>query len=208
MSAAAVVAAIDHRRAEPDRAGADRRRRRDGGARRVGNLLRFAPPVVAVDDALRFAADRVEQPGPVLVEAAGAAVAAEHALAMFALARRQPRRHRLPLAEVLVDEPVDELGDPPLDLARRIADDLLLELALHPRAVEEIEDAAEPQRVVEVLVPARLHLEQHLLDRRSSAVRSRGADRRGSRASCRSMSSSALGVAGQQRQPLARRSSR
>ncbi len=73
---------------------------------------------------------------------------------------------RLPLAEVLIDQPVDQLGHPPLDLPRRVGDDALLEFLLDARAVQQIDDPPEPQRVLEVLVAARLHVDEHLLDGR------------------------------------------
>ena len=83
---------------------------------------------------------------------------------MFLPACREPRRHGLPLAIVLVHEPVDDLRDAPLDLLRRVGDHLFLELALHARSVHQVEHAAEAQRVVEVPMSPCLHLEQDVLD--------------------------------------------
>ena len=56
----------------------------------------------------------------------------------------------------------------------RVGHDLLLELPLDARAVHQVEHAADAQRLVEVAVPAALHLEQHVLDRRPCAARTRG----------------------------------
>src|SRR5919108_1289560 len=96
----------------------------------------------------------------------------EDALAVLALPPRDPSRHRLPLTEILVDEPIDQLRDAALDLLRRIGDDLLFELALHARAVQQIEDAADAQRVVEVAMAAGLHLDEHFLDRAHAQIES------------------------------------
>ena len=88
----------------------------------------------------------------------------EKTLAVRRLAGRELRRKRLPLTEVLIDQPVDDVRDVLVDSRRRVADDALFELALDARLVQEIEDTADAQRVLEVVVAARLHLEQHLLD--------------------------------------------
>ncbi len=77
---------------------------------------------------------------------------------------RQVTRDPLPLAEVLVDEPVDQLVDAPVDLLRRVGDDLPFESLLHPRPVQQVHDAADPHRVVEEVMAAALHLEQHVVD--------------------------------------------
>ena len=87
---------------------------------------------------------------------------------MLAAALREVRRDLLPLPEVGVDEPVDQLAHLPLDLARRVGDDLALEALLHARGVEQIEDPADAQHLVEIRVAARLHLEQRLLDLRDA----------------------------------------
>ncbi len=75
------------------------------------------------------------------------------------------RRHRLPLPIVLVDQPVDDVRDVPLDLLRGVGHDLQLELPLHARAIHEIEHPAQAQVVIEIPVPACFHLEEHFLDR-------------------------------------------
>ncbi len=82
---------------------------------------------------------------------------------MLAAPGVQPCRYRLPLPKLLVDEPIDDVRYAPLDLARSVGDDALLELLLDTRAVDEIEDPAEAQGVVEVLMPAPFHVEQDLL---------------------------------------------
>ena len=84
---------------------------------------------------------------------------------MLAVTGREPRRHGLPLPIILVDQPVDDVRDVPLDLLRGVGHDLQLELPLHPRAIHEVEHAAQAQGVVEIAVPAGLHLEEHVLDR-------------------------------------------
>ncbi len=162
-SAAAVVAIADDERAEADRPGADGRGRRDGVPRAVGELLRLAPAVVGVDDALRVSADRVDEPRPVVVEPAG--VVADDAVAVLAAA----------LGEMLGDAPATAAGPSStsqstsspifcLDLLRRVGDDLLLEALLHPASVQQVHDPADPHRVVEVVVAALLHLEQDAID--------------------------------------------
>ena len=93
-SAAAVVAASDDERAEPERAGADGRGRGDGGARAVGDRLGFPPAIVRVDDALRFASDRVEQARRDRRGSCRSSVAAEDPIAVLAPALREPRRRR------------------------------------------------------------------------------------------------------------------
>ena len=75
-------------------------------------------------------------------------------------------RDPLPLPEVRVDQPVDQLVDALLDLLRRVGDDLALEAFLHARPVQQVHHAADPHRVVEEVVAAALHLEQHVVDRR------------------------------------------
>ena len=78
--------------------------------------------------------------------------------------------HDLPVAELGPDEPVDQLVDLALDLLRRVRHDLLLELLLHPPLVEQVHDAAQADRVVEVIVPAAFHLDERLLDVRHAEL--------------------------------------
>ena len=89
---------------------------------------------------------------------------------MLLAALSQLRHQRLPLAQVLVDEPVDQLGDAPLDDHRGVGDDLLLELALDAGPVQQVEDAADAQRVVQECLAARFHLDQRLLDGRHAQL--------------------------------------
>ena len=77
---------------------------------------------------------------------------------------REVFRDVLPLPQVGVDQPVDELADLALDLLRRIGDHGLLEALLHAAAVEQVHDAADPHVVVEKLVAPLLHLEQDAID--------------------------------------------
>ena len=67
-SAAAVLAAIVTRVPRPERAGAGRGGGRHGVARAVGELARFAAPIVGLDDGLRGAADRVDHAPPLVVK--------------------------------------------------------------------------------------------------------------------------------------------
>jgi hypothetical protein len=74
------------------------------------------------------------------------------------------------LTKVLIDEPVDHLGDSTLDLKRRVGDDLLFELLLYPRPVEQIHDAADAQCVLEKAMAARFHVGQLFLHRRHAQL--------------------------------------
>ena len=74
-------------RAEAERTRADCRRRRDGSAGAVGECLRLDAAIERFDDALRLAADRVEERRPVVVEAAN--LFARHVLAVRLPALRQ-----------------------------------------------------------------------------------------------------------------------
>ena len=131
--------------------------------------LRLPLPVVGIDDALRFAADRVDQARAVVVKPRPPVVA-DDALAVLAPALGQVAGDRLPLPQVGVDEPVDELADLLLDLLRRVGDDLLLEALLHAAAVEQVHHPADPHRLVEVVVAAALHLEQDAVDVRHAEL--------------------------------------
>ena len=79
-------------------------------------------------------------------------------------ALRQVVGDGLPLPELGIHEPVDQLSDLPFDLLRGIANNLRLEPLLHAAAVQQIHDASDPQGVVEVVLPAAFHLEQDLVD--------------------------------------------
>ena len=74
------------------------------------------------------------------------------------------RCHGLPLPQIRRDEPVDELSHFVLDLLRGIADDVLLEALLDAAPVQQVHDPADPDRVVEVLVPPPLHLQQDAIE--------------------------------------------
>ena len=74
------------------------------------------------------------------------------------------RGDTLPMPQISVDHPVDQLADLPLDLLRRVCHDLPLERFLHAAAVQQIHHAADAHRVVEEMIAAALHLEQHVLD--------------------------------------------
>ena len=74
------------------------------------------------------------------------------------------------MPQILVHQPVDQFGDAPLDVRRRIGDDPLLELTLNPRSIHQVEDAADAQRVVEKGLTARLHVDQSLFDRRHAQL--------------------------------------
>ena len=71
--------------------------------------------------------------------------------------------HALPLAHVAGHHPVDGLLHPPLHDLGQIGHDLLVEGALELGRVDQVEDAAQPERLVEELHAAALELEQHLL---------------------------------------------
>ena len=99
----------------------------------------------------------------IVVEAARVVVA-DDAVAVLAAALGEVLGDGLPLPQVRVDQPVDQLADLALDLLRRVGDDLLLEPLLHPAAVEQVHDPADAHRVVEELVAALLHLEEDAVD--------------------------------------------
>ena len=162
-SAAAVVAAMRDDRAEPQRAGADRGGRGHGVPRPVRQLLGFAAAVVGIDDLLRFAGDRVDHARAVVVEPRPA-LAADDPILVLTLPFGQVRGHRLPLPQIGLDQPVDQLADLALDLLRRVGHHLLLEPLLDPAAIEQIHHPADPHRLVEVVVAAALHLEQDAVD--------------------------------------------
>ena len=172
-SAAAVLAATVIERAEPERARAGRGRGRDGVARPVREQARLAPAIVGIDDLLRRAADGLDHPPPLVMERPRLVVvgAARHggltddAVLELAAPIGEVTRDPLPLPEVLVDDPVDQLVDALLDLLRRVGDDLALETFLHARAIQQIHHPPDPHGVVEVVVPAPLHLEQHVVHR-------------------------------------------
>ena len=151
-------------RAQSDRGAARRRRGRHRRARLLRNRLGFPLLVVGVDDALGLAAHMVDHPRAVGMKGPDVR-RAQRRRRVVADAARDRGGYRLPLAEVLIDQPIDQLRDAPLDLPRRIRNDPLLEFLLDARAVEQIDDASETQRVLEVLVPARLHVDEHFLDR-------------------------------------------
>ena len=81
--------------------------------------------VVRVDDPLRLAADGVDQARAVVVKLAG--VFADDPVLVLPPALGEMRGDRLPLPQVRGHQPVDQLPDLPLDLLRRVGDDLLLE---------------------------------------------------------------------------------
>ncbi len=88
----------------------------------------------------------------------------KHAPPDVPLALGEPARNRLPLTEVLIDEPVDHLADTALDLQRHVRDNGLGELLLHSRPVQQIDNASDAQRALEEPVATRLHVRQHLRD--------------------------------------------
>ena len=112
-----------HNGAEAERAGAHGGGRRHGVARALGESRGLAVAVVAVDHALGFAPDRVDQARALDMEGRRLGIA-DDPIAVLAAALGQVRRDLLPLPEVGVDEPVDQLAHATLDLARRVGDDL------------------------------------------------------------------------------------
>ena len=131
-SAAAVVAAIVTIVPRPSAPGPHGRGGGDRISRAVGELLRLALAVVGIDDLLRLASDRLDQPRSIVVEASAAAVIlADDAAAILASSLGQMAGDGLPLLEIGGDEPVDQLPHLALDLLRCVADDLLLEPLLH-----------------------------------------------------------------------------
>ena len=157
----------DHRdeRAEPEGAGAQGGGRGHGRSGAVGERLRLGAPVERLDDALRLTADRLEERAAIGLERAHV-LPAQEAAAMRAAALRELRGEALPLPQVLLDEPVDQLGDAALDDRRSVGDDPLLELPLDSRTVQQVEDAPDAQGVLDEGLAARSHLDKHLLDRR------------------------------------------
>ena len=105
------------------------------------------------------------QPRPLDVEGRHLGIA-DDAIAVLPAALGQVQRDLLPLPQVGADHPVDQVRHAALDLHRRIGDDLSLEPLLHPRLVQQVEHPADAQHLVEVDVPALLHLQQDVLDLR------------------------------------------
>jgi hypothetical protein len=120
--------------------------------------------VVSVHDTLRFAADGIRKPGSIAVKRTDVR-RAQHAIFVPSRALHQPRGDCLPLAEVLIDEPIDQIGDSPLYLLRRISDDPVFELLLYTSAIDQVEQAANAKRVFEERMSARFHLDQYFFDR-------------------------------------------
>ena len=164
MSAAAVDAAMVTIVPRPTAAPPARRGRRDGNLRLVRNRLAFQTFVVGIHHALRFAANRVHQAGTVVVKAAHFR-STKYARRMLAMPLGEFSRDRLPLSKVLVDKPVDQFRDAPLDLSRGIGDDLVFEFLLNARAVQQVGEAPESKRLFEKTVAASFHVGKNLLDR-------------------------------------------
>ena len=131
---------------------------------------RLAASIVGIDDL-------AASPGPtasirrraVVVEAR-ASVVADDPILVLAAALGQMVGDALPLPQVGVDQPVDQLADLAFDLLRRVGDDLLLEPLLHAAAIEQVHHPADAHRVVEVVVAAALHLEQDAVDVRHAEL--------------------------------------
>ena len=89
----------------------------------------------------------------------------KYARRMLAMPLGEFSRDRLPLSKVLVDKPVDQFRDAPLDLSRGIGDDLVFEFLLNARAVQQVGEAPESKRLFEKTVAASFHVGKNLLDR-------------------------------------------
>ena len=120
---------------QPDSAGANGSRCRNCVARAIREITRFLLAIVAVDHLLCLAADRVDHAPAIEVKPFGVGVGDELSgilLAPFG----EVRGHSLPVLEIRVDHPVDQLAHLPLYLLRRISHDLALEGLLHATAVQ------------------------------------------------------------------------
>src|SRR5688572_2882884 len=134
-------------------------RRRAGITRKPSAATTLASRMPVTSAAAVDAASVTSVPKPSAAPpAAAAVVTAERRRRVAAEAACDRRGYRLPLPEVLIDQPIDQLRDAPLDLPRGIRNHPLLEFLLDARAVEQIDDASETQRVFEVLEAARLHV--------------------------------------------------
>ena len=91
---------------------------------------------------------------------------AEYPLGVRLPSLAQPLCDGVPLAKILIDQPLDQLADTPFDLSRCIGDDPIFEFLLDASTIEQIEHAPDAQGVFEERVPACLHFDQHLLDLR------------------------------------------
>ncbi len=119
--------------------------------------------VVAIDLFLGPVGDRFEQAAAVVAELR--ADLADHLLFILGQAAAiDVFLDRFPGAQILLDHPVDQLIDRDVDLLLGVADDLALELGADLVGVEQVEDAADPDRVLEELVAARSHLADDVLD--------------------------------------------
>ena len=115
--------------------------------------MRLCVGVVAVDLFLGPLRDRFEQRAAVVAELA--ADLADHLLFVLGQAAAvDVVVDRFPGAQILLDHPVDQLVDRGVDLLLGVADDLALELGPDLVLVEQVEDAAEADRLLEELVAA------------------------------------------------------
>ena len=156
-----------HDGSKPDAARADRRSRRNRVSRIVCKVAGFLASIERVDDLLRLAADRFNEAASIGVESTGFTVS-NNAITILAAALGQVLRDVLPLAQVGINEPVDQLTNFALDLLRRIGDDLLLECLLNPAAIQQIEHSTDPHGVVEEVLASPLHLQQDSIKVRNS----------------------------------------
>ena len=79
-------------------------------------------------------------------------------------------QRRLPLAQVFGHQPVDQGADLLLDLVGGIGHHLPLELALDALGVDQVQDAGQAQRLVEIDHAPVVHRQQHLLNVRQPVV--------------------------------------
>ena len=73
--------------------------------------------------------------------------------------------HALPQPHVLFGHPVDQVLRGAVDPRRRVGDDLRLELGADASLVEQVEHAAQAQRIVEELDPAGVQPVEQVVDR-------------------------------------------
>src|SRR5262245_32694501 len=153
-------------RTKPNTASAHGRSRCDRIPGIVCQLARLPAPVEGIDDPLRLAVDRLDEPSTIVVKPSGRSLA-DNPVLVLASPFSQVLRHVLPLPQVRINQPVDQFSYLPFDLLRRVADDLLLEALLHPAAVQQIHHPADPHRFVEELPAALLHFQQDAIDVRN-----------------------------------------
>ena len=95
--------------------------------RAVGKLAGFLLTIVPVDHLLRLASCHIDHAPAIEVKALGVRIVDDVA-GILLLPRGEVSGDAVPVAQIRVDQPVDELADLAFDLLRRVRHDLALKL--------------------------------------------------------------------------------